>query len=184
VSSAHAASVETSIRALSASLDAHFAALEPWLACEESLWRARPAEGAWSVAEVLEHVALCNRYLLLLLEKLRRRALRRLAAGAPLPSAASDFALLDKLSQREFRWTCPQHMTPTGTAAREALARELAGQRERCLALLRELPHGEGALYSLRMSVVDARLDLYQYLRLVDLHLQRHLRQMERARAR
>jgi hypothetical protein len=30
------------------------------------------------------------------------------------------------------------------------------------------------------MSVVGARLDLYQYLRLVELHLQRHLRQMER----
>jgi hypothetical protein len=48
---------------------------------------------------------------------------------------------------------------------------------------LRELPHGEGALESQRMSVVGARLDLYQYLRLVDLHLARHLRQMERIRA-
>jgi hypothetical protein len=33
------------------------------------------------------------------------------------------------------------------------------------------------------MSVVDAHLDLYQYLRLLDLHVARHLRQMERIRA-
>jgi hypothetical protein len=180
VSSADAAAVEASIAALARSLDAHFAALEPWLACDEGLWRRRTAAGSWSVGEVLEHVALCNRYLLMLIEKLRRRALRRLAAGAPLPRTASDLSVLDALAQRELRWSHPPHMTPTGTAERGAIARELAVQREHCHELLRELPHGEGALESQRMSVVGARLDLYQYLRLVELHLVRHLRQMER----
>ena len=41
----------------------------------------------------------------------------------------------------------------------------------------------EGALHTVRMSVVGERLDLYQFLALVDLHLERHLAQLERAAA-
>lgn len=177
-----APSVEGVIRSLSESLRGRFAALEPWLRVDQRLWSHRPGEGSWSVGEVLEHVALSNRYLLILVEKLRERSLRRLAEGAPLPQAVRDFTLLDALASREFRWPHPAHMAPSGAADRGAIASELEQQRERCLSILRELPSGEGALHSLRMSVVGARLDLYQYLRLVDLHLLRHLGQMERAR--
>ncbi len=173
--------VEAAIRALARSLEEHFAALRPWLEVDAELWARHPEAGSWSVGEVVEHVALANRYLLLLVEKLRRRSLARLAAGERAPESAPDFARLERLADRRFRWTHPEHMSPTGSADRGELARELAEQCERLLAILRELPNGEGALHSLRMSVVEARLDLYQYARLIDLHLARHLGQMERA---
>jgi hypothetical protein len=42
------------------------------------------------------------------------------------------------------------------------------------------MPDGEGALHTIRFSVVHARLDLYQFLKVIELHLRRHLAQMER----
>jgi hypothetical protein len=175
--------VEAEVAELGASLERGFAALEGWLATPEPLWSSAPAPGAWSVREVLEHLALMQRFVLLLVDKVGERALRRRAEGAALPARLDPLVELDELARRGRRWPHPEHMSPTARAARQDLARELGEQRKRCRQWLERLPHGEGALHSLRMSVVGRRLDLYGWLRLVERHLWRHLRQLERTRA-
>ena len=42
------------------------------------------------------------------------------------------------------------------------------------------MPDGQGSLHSIRMSVIDARLDMYGWLGLIAVHGERHLRQLER----
>jgi len=175
--------VEEAIAARAASLDRHFRALGPWLALAEPIWSARPAPDAWSPAEIVEHLARMHHFVLLLAEKIAARGLRRSASSAALPITPSDVSQLLHLAQNDFRWPHPEHMTPRGGRARDELRRELDQQCARFLDLLRRTPRGEGALHAVRMSVVGARLDLYQFLALVDLHLERHLAQLERTAA-
>lgn len=150
---------------------------------DEPLWSGRPTPEAWSVREILEHVTLTNHYLLILVDKLAAKCRKRLAAGQAPPSAPSPTADLERIAARAFRWPHPEHMTPTAELDRAELDRRLRADRDRCLALLGEFPDGGGALHTIRMSVVDARLDLYQFLAVIDLHARRHARQMERNRA-
>jgi hypothetical protein len=175
--------VEQAIAARAASLERHFRALEPWIALPEPAWSTRPAPDSWSPAEIVEHLERMQHFILLLAEKIAARGVKRSAGGAALPTAPSDVSKLQELAQHRFRWNHPEHMAPRGGRARGELRRELDEQRMRFLDLLRRTPRGEGALHKVRMSVVGERLDLYQFLALVDLHLERHLAQLERAAA-
>lgn len=172
------------IEALGRSLATHLDALRPWLELADREWSTRPAPDAWSVGEIVEHVVRMQRYVLLLVEKIGRRALRRLEAGERPPATLEATTELEILADADRAWTSPEHMRPTEGPARDQLALELAEQRRRCLEWLARLPAGEGALHSIRMSVVNRRLDLYGYLRLIDVHLARHLAQLERTLAR
>ncbi len=167
---------------LAASLADSFAEALRWLEVDEDSWRARPAGGGWSVGEVCEHLALTHHYLLILIDKIRDRSLARLAAGEhPAPDPAPHDGL-EPLLARERPWPAPEHMIPTGELTRSEIRTRLEGDRARCLAHLRAAPDGEGTLHTIRFSVVDERLDLYQYLGLIDVHLRRHLAQLRRAR--
>lgn len=172
------------IRELAASLAGRFDELASWLAVPDPLWSTRPGPGVWSVGEVVEHLVLMQGFVLLLVDKIGARCLSRRECGGTRPAAACDLALLQALGSADLRWPHPEHMTPTGCARRADLAAELAQQRRRSLAWLERLPQGEGALHAIRMSVVGRKLDLYGYLHLVDVHIARHLRQMERNRDR
>ena len=141
----------------------------------------RPAAGGWSAAEVAEHVALTNHHLLLLVEKIADRARTRAERGELPTEAVSPTGDLARIAERGFRWESPEHMVPRGSATPRELARTLRGQRRRCLAPLLAMREGEGALHAISMSVVGAKLDLYQFLTVIALHLERHAAQMERA---
>lgn len=174
---------------LAGRLEGALTAVAAWLDEPEALLDFRPEPGAWTAREVCEHVALTNRYLLILVDKIAARSRARRARGDDPPPDPSPVAHLTELATRDFRWSHPEHMTPRGEHGPDEVRAELGQQRERCRALLAELPAGEGALHRIRMSVVgaagdgDDRLDLYQFLEIVALHAERHLRQLERGRA-
>lgn len=167
---------------LARSLERHLGALDAWF----ERWSDLPstdaprAGGGWTQREVLEHVVLANRYLLLLAHKLARRCRRRLAAGHCLPPRPVDLAPIDELAKRDLVWPHPEHMTPSGTRSPQALRAELRGQIDATRELARATPEGYGALHSIRMSVIGARLDLYGYLAVIDRHAARHLGQLAR----
>jgi len=168
------------IATLARRLSKAFEGIESRLRWPEDVLAGSPGAGAWSPIEVAEHVALANHHLILLVEKIAARAREKARRGERPPPEPSSLESLEQLAAREFGWECPAHMLPT----REATAREIASclraQRRRCLELLAAAPDGEGALHTLSMSVVGGRLDLYQYLALVALHMERHARQMDR----
>jgi len=162
---------------LAASLERSFAEALRWNEREEDV---RRADGGWSVSEICEHLTLVHHYLLILVEKIRTRSLKRLAAGERPRAEPSRLEQLEGLASRERAWSSPEHMLPGGERTRDEIRTRLEADRTRCLALLRELPDGEGSLHTIRFSPADARLDLYQFLGVIDLHLRRHLAQMRR----
>jgi hypothetical protein len=50
-----------------------FAELDEWFDLDTSLVSYQPADGGWSIREILEHVSLTNHYLLILIKKGRKR---------------------------------------------------------------------------------------------------------------
>ena len=146
----------------------------------------RPSSGAWTGAEVLEHVATMHRFVFVLIDKIARQCRARLERDEPWPTAAPGLDVVAALADSGRSWPHPQHMTPTGALAPEQSARGLAGDRARVLAWLDAMPAGEGTLHRIRMSRVgedggDDRLDLYQWIELVLRHAERHARQIDRA---
>lgn len=168
---------EPALRALRARLRAAFAGLARAIDGDEVALACRPRPDAWSPLEVAEHVALADRYLLLLAQKVARRALARAARGERPPALPSRLDQIERIAARDFRWPAPAHMLPEGRAGAAGLREQLARDLAACEALLDAAPRGEGALYALTMSVVGGKLDLYQFLAVIALHAERHARQ-------
>ncbi|MBI5434313.1 MAG: DinB family protein [Planctomycetes bacterium] len=168
---------------LRARLDREFAELAGSLAAPDDALRRRPEPDSWSALAVVEHVALTNHFLSLLAAKLVDKGLARSRRGEPTPTEPPSLAHLDTLAARAFRWQHPAHMTPTGSPDPAALRARLAEQHDRLAAWLDSLPHGAGSLHRIRISVVegDDRLDFYQLLHFVLLHVARHRAQIARA---
>lgn len=172
-----------SAAALRERLERTFAALERELDAPEEVLARRPGPGSWSPSEVLEHVALTSHYLLLLAEKIGAKSRARLARGEPWPTAPPRHEHVAAVATDRRAWAHPEHMTPTGDVSAARLDAELRERRARALALLDEMPAGEGTLHGIRVSVLgDERQDLYQLLDFVGRHAERHLAQIARAR--
>jgi len=161
-------------------LQSVFEALLAWCDLEDSLADRRPAPGEWTAREVLEHVHLADHHLLLLAEKAAVKSARRVARREPWPQGLPGPDPLRRLGERSLVWPHPVHMTPAGERALSDTAADLQRDRVRCLALLAAMPEGQGTLHTIRMSLIDARLDLYGWLGLIAVHGERHLRQLER----
>ena len=159
------------------------AALDRWCEAAPERLDRRPGPARWTPREILEHVALANRYLLLLARKIRTKSRRRIERGEPWPTAAPRNAALAALARDRSRWDHPEHMTPTGDRPLLEVRRELAAQLAECLALVEEMPNGEGTLHRIRMSRVQGedRLGLVELLDVIARHAERHLRQLDEA---
>lgn len=177
------------IEGLRARLEEAFDLLAERARIDPELLARHPAGGgprAWSGAEILEHVVLANRSLLLLVGKVRDKSVARAARGEAWPARPPALEVVAEAARAPRRWPHPEHMTPTGALAPAASARELGGQRARCLAFLAELPAGEGTLHRIRFSRIERpeedadRLDLYQWLELIARHAARHAGQIDR----
>ena len=166
-----------------------FAVLDEWFDKKQSLRCFKPPSGGWSVSEVLEHVMLTNRFLLILIEKGTIKALKKceLSAGSftiPEDYVLANTTLLEVADPNAFAWHRPDHQHPSGSHSLYHIRREIRDQLDQCLITLELLPNGEGVLHHTTMSVNNVgKLDVYQYLYFVALHAQRHLRQMEKVEA-
>ncbi len=168
-------------RELAQRIEAVFGHLLGALSDQDAL-RAREREGAWTSLEVLEHVALADRYLLVLADKIADKCRSRIARGAGWPATPPRHEHLATIASLRVRWESPPHMLPRGEMALEEIRSALEQQRARMLALLAEMPAGEGTLHRIRMSVLPGRekLELYQMLDFIARHAERHLTQIER----
>jgi hypothetical protein len=172
-------------RALAERVDRALASVRAHAATSREMLDDRPHDGGWSNAEIAEHVVLVNRYLLILADKIARKSAARAARGDLVPERPPRTEHLEELSRRDFRWESPAHMVPTRAIPTAEIAHLLDEQRARCARWIASASGGEGALHTIRMSVVrgDDRLDLYQFLLVIALHAERHARAMERKAA-
>lgn len=158
--------------------------LATWQDAAPEVRAHRPAQGGWTIDEILEHLALANHFLLLVIEKHAGRARSR-AARLGLPAEGeSDLARLRIDRERQRSWSSPAHMLPSGQPSPAEVRARLAEQLMRARAVLASLEGGAGSLARMRMSVAElGPLDLYQWLAFLALHVLRHAEQM-RANAR
>jgi hypothetical protein len=168
-------------------LETAFAGLDGWFDETEAVRAYQPADGGWSVNQILEHVGLTNHYLLILIRKGRDGALRK--AVQPEAAATTENYAFDPARLREigvpgtFYWHRPDHMEPGGEVAPEPIRALLKIQLAECLDVLAALPDGEGALYKTTMNVNGlGKLDVYEYLYFLARHAERHLVQMAGAK--
>lgn len=156
-----------------------------WFEVGKDRLYCRPADGGWSIAEVLEHISLTNHYLLILIRKGAIKALARAGDESYrylLEGYDIDWDRLELIGQpAAFVWHRPDHMAPLGKAAPDEVKALLQGQERECLDLLDQLRDGQGILHKTAMSVNNlGKLDVYQYLVFLVQHAKRHLVQLEK----
>jgi hypothetical protein len=171
---------ERTTRSIQEALSSILSHVDAWFDRPEDLRQFRPTDGGWSVDQVLEHVTLTNRFLILTLRKWTRIAEHRARRGDGIPEGESDLARLEIIGQRgTFGWVRPEHMEPVGAPSTEVRA-TLQQQLEECLNLLERLGGGVGAMCRVTMTVNGlGKIDLYQWLYFLAQHASRHLQQME-----
>lgn len=160
------------------------ARLDEWFDREDALVNHKPCSGGWSVRELLEHVMLTNHFLLILIDKGSAKAIRK-AEDIEIYDLPGDYALenagLTEIGiHKSFAWERPDHMEPTGNTPLSEIRTEIREQLNRCLIHLELLKNGEGVLHKTSMSVNGlGKMDVYQYIYFLSLHIKRHLPQLE-----
>lgn len=162
--------------------------LLPWFDEPADLLDFRPGSDRWTAAEILEHIVLTSRFLLVLIRKAKTKALRN-TQNRSLEEVWSDYQLvtpeLDEVGLwKSFPWIRPDHMEPTGELPLLEVKRVFLDQMKECREILEEIKAGEGALYKTTMTVNGiGKLDVYQYMVFLCLHALRHVTQLEANRS-
>ncbi len=164
-------------------LDETFRTVDTWFDASPELRAFRPHNNGWTIDEILEHIALTNHFLLIIIRKGVAKARRRSQTQQP-PDGESDLHAMKVVCDTDaLRWKHPEHMTPQGKELPDTIRNRMNEQRLECLALLEQIKNGEGALHTVRMSVGElGKIDMYQWLYFLALHIQRHFRQMNAIR--
>jgi hypothetical protein len=141
--------------------------------------RERPGEGRWSVAEVLEHLAIVEERSVAILAKLVADAPARSAAASTAPTPLDRTALRD----RSRRVSAPEFIQPTGTIdADEAWARLERSRLE--LEVTISAAADRDLTKVTRTHPALGQIDGYQSIRAIGGHEERHAAQIrEIARA-
>jgi uncharacterized damage-inducible protein DinB len=143
---------------------------------DEATWRARGAEGTWSIAEIAEHVALVSR-------DIGRMVRGPLLRTPPVeePESGMEARIRTFLPDRSRKVVSPDRFLPVGTwATREALAAEYAASRDELLAWLRstDAPLRAHKLPHPRLGPLDG----VEWLVFLAEHDRRHVAQIEEAK--
>ncbi|MEM1002036.1 MAG: DinB family protein [Bacteroidota bacterium] len=155
-----------------------------WFQEVEDLKKYSPIDKGWSIAEILEHIALTSHFLMILIDKGTDKALRNVK-GLSLEELKMNFDYdLNKINEigrhKSFDWIRPEHMEPKGKKSELEIKDEMINQINRCLNQLERLKNGEGLLYTTTMTVNElGKLNVYEYIYFLSKHAERHIQQME-----
>lgn len=167
------------------SLTATFSEIDKWFDQPQVLKAYFPENGGWNITQILEHIALTNHFLLIIIQKGTRKALQNIH-GLDLDATLRDYtfpskALTEVGIHQSFKWIRPEHMEPNGEKTEEEVRRWLREQLATCLDYLQQLSNGEGVLYKTTMSVNElGKIDVYAYIYFLAQHGLRHIAQMEK----
>ncbi|WP_438449479.1 DinB family protein [Gorillibacterium sp. sgz5001074] len=139
----------------------------------------------WSIEQILEHIALTNHYLLILVRKGQEKSLLLAKDPKHLEEALQNYKYnLDELNEiaifKSFTWVRPEHMEPKGDLTRDEVKDKILEQMNECLVILERLKQGEGILYKTKMTVNNlGKIDVYQYIYFLIQHTKGHIAQMK-----
>jgi hypothetical protein len=143
----------------------------------EAQWKFKPAPDRWSVAEVVEHIALTED---LLFENISKNVMNAPAGAPGRDYKAADKLVVTAIADRTNKVKAPDVLVPTGRwSPREALDQFLKS-RARTVEFLQATP-------GLRDHVADSPLgqplDAYQWVLYASAHSERHTKQILEVKA-
>lgn len=176
--------LELYIQAIQIHLLSTHASILEWFKETDQVKSYRPADGGWTIKEILEHIALTSRYLMILIEKGSEKAIKNVqdkVLSDLLVSYNYDLSKVDDIGvHKSFNWIRPEHMEPTNTKSEFEIIDELISHIRLCLMQLNKLNNGEGLLYETTMTVNDlGKLNVYEYIYFLSKHAERHIQQMD-----
>ncbi len=77
-----------------------FAELDCWFDRLQQLGKFKPSVGRWPIDQMLEHSALTNYLLMLIIRRWTEKATRKAQRGVPIPEGESDLTRLDIIGER------------------------------------------------------------------------------------
>lgn len=161
-----------------------FTEVDRWFEKDNQILNYQPSKGGWAVHQILEHIYLTNFYLLILIEKGSKKAMRN-SLEPDLESEIENYSFnkenFEKVGEYgAFEWIRPEHMEPKGEQSLIEIRNLIVQQYHQCLHYLELMKNGEGVLYKTTMTVNDlGKINVYEYIYFLSLHAQRHITQME-----
>lgn len=155
-----------------------------WFNESDEVKSYKPIDGGWSISEILEHIALTSHFLLILIDKGSKKALKNVNEISIEELLESEELHLEKIDRigmhKSFDWIRPEHMEPTGQKGEQEIIDQLVSQLNRCLNQLELLKNGEGLRYKTTMTVDGlGKINVYEYIQFLSKHAERHLCQMQ-----
>ncbi|MBK1895363.1 DinB family protein [Chryseobacterium paridis] len=172
------------IQHIQSHLKTSFNEVDKWFDADNKALEYIPIKKGWSVRQILEHIYLTNFYLLILIEKGMKKAIRN-DKGLDLKLELENYNF-DKTTMEQvgvhgaFIWIRPEHMEPKDEMELTEIRKLISQQLQQCLGYLELMKNGEGLLYKTTMTVNDlGKINVYEYIYFLSLHAQRHITQMK-----
>ncbi|WP_347216622.1 DinB family protein [Chryseobacterium sp.] len=155
-----------------------------WFDKDSTILNYQPTNRGWTVQQILEHIYLTNFYLLILIEKGSKKAIKNsldLDLESEIKNYSFDKEHFEKVGEYgAFEWIRPEHMEPKGELSLREIRNLITQQYHQCLNYLDMMKNGEGVLYKTTMTVNDlGKINVYEYIYFLSLHTQRHITQMK-----
>lgn len=174
----------TLIQNIKTHLKLSFHEVDKWFDKDSKTLNYQPSNGGWTVQQILEHIYLTNFYLLILIEKGSKKAMRNyndLDVNNEIKNYSFNQEEFEKVGEYgAFEWIRPEHMEPKGELDLEEVRSLISLQYHQCVNYLDLMKNGEGLLCKTTMTVNDlGKINVYEYIYFLSLHAQRHLTQMQ-----
>ncbi|PWN65022.1 DinB family protein [Chryseobacterium phosphatilyticum] len=172
------------IQEIKTHLTSGFDKVDEWFDKDEKTLNFQPSNGGWTVHQILEHIYLTNFFLLILIEKGSKKAMRNYL-NLDLQSEIENYSFSKENFGRigeygAFEWIRPEHMEPQGKLSLSEIRNLITQQYHQCLLYLNTMKNGEGVLCKTTMTVNGlGKINVYEYIYFLSLHAQRHLTQMK-----
>lgn len=143
----------------------------------EAQWKFKPAPDRWSVAEVMEHIALSED---MLFENTSKKVMSAPAGQADRDTKAGDKMVLSVIPDRTNKFKAPDPLVPTGRWTPQESLDHFLKSRARTVEYLKSTP---GLRDHVVASPLGEPLDAYQWLLFTSAHSERHTKQMLEVKA-
>ncbi|MBO9693892.1 DinB family protein [Chryseobacterium sp.] len=159
--------------------------VDGWFEKDKKTLNHQPLNGGWTIQKILEHIYLTNFYLLILIEKGSKKAIKN-SLHLDLESEIKNYSFnkekFNKVGEHgAFEWVRPDHMQPKGELSPDEIRSLIRQQYLQCLHCLEIMKNGEGLLYTTTMTVNGlGKINVYEYIYFLSLHAQRHITQMKK----
>lgn len=143
----------------------------------DAQWNFKPSPFRWSVAQVMEHIAITE-------DLLREIAENQVKKAPPAPDRdlkKTDDAVLSVVPDRSKKFQAPEQLRPTNQfGSPEASLKHFLESRAKTVELLKNTP-------DLRAHVVESgllgKIDVYQRVLFIGAHSERHTKQLNEVKA-